>query len=141
MFGLSATEILAVLIVALLVFGPKQLPKLANRLGRTLRELRQASQEIKAGFEGDLLREEEGTAPTAAAPGATPATAAPVPSAAPAPSAPLSEARAGAAALACGDLATAHSGSARAQQGDAAQPERAGGDLAARDLRRPDAGI
>lgn len=71
MFGLSATEIFAILIVALIVFGPKQLPKLASKLGKTLRELRQASQEIKAGFESDLLRGEQIEPPDAgvAAPG------------------------------------------------------------------------
>lgn len=58
MFGLSAVEILVVLVVALLVFGPKQLPRLAGRLGKALRELRQVSQEFKSGFEADLTRDE-----------------------------------------------------------------------------------
>lgn len=58
MFGLSGTEIAVILLIALIVFGPKQLPKLAHRLGRTLRELRQASQELKSGLESDLMRDD-----------------------------------------------------------------------------------
>ena len=78
MFGLSATEIIVILLVALLVFGPQQLPKLAQRLGKSLRELRQATQEIKEGFEGDLMRDEpraESGATTSAASPASPAAA------------------------------------------------------------------
>ncbi len=61
MFGLSGTEIAVILLVALIVFGPKQLPRLAHRLGKTLRELRQASQELKSGLESDLLRDDRAT--------------------------------------------------------------------------------
>ncbi len=40
MFELSAVQILIVLVVALLVFGPKRLPELGRQLGRGLRELK-----------------------------------------------------------------------------------------------------
>jgi sec-independent protein translocase protein TatA len=43
MFGnVSAIEILIVLIIALIVFGPKRLPELGSSLGRGIREFRGA---------------------------------------------------------------------------------------------------
>ena len=56
MFGLSATEIVVILMVALLVFGPKRLPAIARRLGRTLGEFRKAADELKDGFASDLMK-------------------------------------------------------------------------------------
>ena len=40
MFELSAIQIIIVLVVALLVFGPKRLPELGRQLGRGMRELK-----------------------------------------------------------------------------------------------------
>ncbi|MDR0965119.1 MAG: twin-arginine translocase TatA/TatE family subunit [Myxococcales bacterium] len=74
MFGLSVVEILVILLVALIVFGPHQLPRLASRLGKTLRELRQATQELKAGLETDLASEAV-TKPAPASPPAAPSAA------------------------------------------------------------------
>ena len=42
MFGIGWTEILIVLVVALLVLGPKRLPEIAKGLGRGLRDFRKA---------------------------------------------------------------------------------------------------
>ena len=39
-FGLSVPELLIILAVALLIFGPKNLPKLGSALGRTVKSLR-----------------------------------------------------------------------------------------------------
>jgi TatA/E family protein of Tat protein translocase len=46
MFGLGVTEIAVVCGVALLLFGPKQLPKLARSIGQTIGELKRAGNEI-----------------------------------------------------------------------------------------------
>ena len=40
MFDLSPVQIIIVLVIALVVFGPKRLPELGKQLGRGLRELK-----------------------------------------------------------------------------------------------------
>ena len=47
MFGLGFTEILVIMIVALLVFGPEKLPEMAKVIGKTLGELRKTADSIK----------------------------------------------------------------------------------------------
>lgn len=43
-FGMP--EILIVLVIALLIFGPRQLPKLGKSLGQTIREFRGVAKEL-----------------------------------------------------------------------------------------------
>jgi sec-independent protein translocase protein TatA len=40
MFDLSAVQIIIVLVIALVVFGPKRLPELGRQLGKGLREMK-----------------------------------------------------------------------------------------------------
>lgn len=47
MFGIGMTELLVVMAVALVVFGPKRLPELARSLGRALGEFRHASSDLR----------------------------------------------------------------------------------------------
>ena len=53
-FGISGAEFIILLLLALLVFGPDQLPKAAQQVGRVLRQLRtmanSASSDIKEGL-------------------------------------------------------------------------------------------
>ena len=50
--GLRAPELLIILVVALLIFGPKNLPKLGKSLGQTVKNVRE-------GMESDDEDEEE----------------------------------------------------------------------------------
>jgi Tat protein translocase TatB subunit len=43
MFGIGITELLVILVVALIVLGPQRLPEVAKALGKGLAELRRAS--------------------------------------------------------------------------------------------------
>ncbi len=47
MFGIGATELIIIMVVALLVFGPKRLPELARSLGRGMAEFRRASSDLR----------------------------------------------------------------------------------------------
>ena len=47
MFGIGMTELLVILGIALIVFGPKKLPELAKHLGKAMREFRRATEEVK----------------------------------------------------------------------------------------------
>lgn len=51
--SLSATEILTIAVVALIVIGPRHLPGIARRIGRYLGEIKR----VAAGFREDLERE------------------------------------------------------------------------------------
>jgi Tat protein translocase TatB subunit len=53
MFGIGLTEILLILVVALLVVGPKKLPELARTLGRGLAEFRKTADEFKESIYAD----------------------------------------------------------------------------------------
>src|SRR5437868_8880169 len=54
--GLSMTELIIILGLALLLLGPDQLPSLARSLGKGLRELRKATDDIKGQFESEIAR-------------------------------------------------------------------------------------
>ncbi len=80
-FGsLGFTEIAFILILALLLFGPKRLPEIGKTLGKGLAEFRRASNELKRTLENEVAEDERATHRSAAAL----ATAVPL-----APSAPL----------------------------------------------------
>jgi sec-independent protein translocase protein TatA len=58
-FGLGVPELLIILAVALLIFGPKNLPKLGSALGRTVKNLRDGMGAKKELEEMDEEEEEE----------------------------------------------------------------------------------
>lgn len=51
MFGIGTTEVLIVLVIALLLLGPKEIPKIARTIGRGMRELERAKDELKQTIE------------------------------------------------------------------------------------------
>ena len=56
---IGTTELLVVLLVALLVFGPRKLPELGRSLGRALNQVRAASDDFKRTWEEESSRETE----------------------------------------------------------------------------------
>lgn len=55
MFDIGFPELLLILVVALIVFGPGRLPEIGAALGRAMREFRQAT----SGLTQELLRPED----------------------------------------------------------------------------------
>lgn len=51
---IGVQEMIAIFIVALILFGPKKLPELARTLGKALSEFRRAKNELKSTFETHL---------------------------------------------------------------------------------------
>lgn len=55
MFGsLGMPELIFILVLALLIFGPKRLPQVGRTLGRGLREFRQATSDLKRTVETEI---------------------------------------------------------------------------------------
>jgi TatA/E family protein of Tat protein translocase len=55
---LSSTELLFILVVALIFFGPRKLPQLARSMGKGIAEFRKASDDFKRTWEREVAMEE-----------------------------------------------------------------------------------
>lgn len=64
MFGIGTGEILVILLIALLVLGPKEIPKVARAIGKTMRELQRTKDEIRESIDREFEDHVEDTKPT-----------------------------------------------------------------------------
>ena len=55
--SLSTTELLFILVIALIFFGPRKLPQLARTMGKGLAEFRKASDDFKRTWEREVAAE------------------------------------------------------------------------------------
>jgi sec-independent protein translocase protein TatB len=54
LFDLSITKILVLAVIALIIFGPDQLPRIARQAGQALRDLRRIAESAKADLQEGL---------------------------------------------------------------------------------------
>lgn len=59
MFGIGGTELLVILVVALLVLGPKSVPQIARTLGKAMGEFRRVSTEFQRTLNVEIAVEED----------------------------------------------------------------------------------
>ncbi len=53
LFGLGMPELIVILVVVLVIFGPKNLPKLGKQLGKTAKSIREGMDEVEAESKGE----------------------------------------------------------------------------------------
>jgi TatA/E family protein of Tat protein translocase len=58
MFGLGFGEIVIILVLALILFGPKKLPEVAKQLGKGMRDFQKATEDLKGQFEKEFYTDE-----------------------------------------------------------------------------------
>src|SRR5262245_23134056 len=87
MFGsIGMPELIIILVIALIIFGPRKLPELGRSLGRSINEFKKASNELRSTLEEEIRIDEqrektraEEQRDTTAAASATPPAATPLP--------------------------------------------------------------
>ncbi|MGB4705577.1 MAG: TatA/E family twin arginine-targeting protein translocase, partial [Candidatus Saccharicenans sp.] len=56
--SIGLPELIIILIIALLVFGPKKLPEVGKSVGRAIREFKKASDELRSKVEEEIQASE-----------------------------------------------------------------------------------
>lgn len=60
MLGLGVPELLVILVIAVLIFGPKRLPELGQNLGKAIREFKKSADELKNDVTNSTGLDEKG---------------------------------------------------------------------------------
>ena len=54
MFGLGIGEVLIILVIAFLLFGPKQLPEVARQIGKAVKGFKSTAEDLRKSVEPEL---------------------------------------------------------------------------------------
>ena len=68
---IGVPELIILLVVALIVFGPRKLPDLGRSLGKSLAEFKRASNELRSTLDEEIRAEERKAPPAAPVPAPT----------------------------------------------------------------------
>ena len=60
-FGIGLPEMAVIMVLALLVFGPKKLPEIGRSMGKAIRGFQQASSEFESEFKREVEEIEQAT--------------------------------------------------------------------------------
>ncbi|NWF61421.1 MAG: TatA/E family twin arginine-targeting protein translocase [Fischerella sp.] len=64
-FGIGLPEMALIMVVALLIFGPKKLPEIGRSMGKAIRGFQDASREFQNEFQKEAAQLEEAVKTTA----------------------------------------------------------------------------
>jgi TatA/E family protein of Tat protein translocase len=54
MFGLGAMEILIILVIAFMLFGPKELPEMGKQLGKAIKGFKETTDDLRQSVEPEI---------------------------------------------------------------------------------------
>ncbi len=59
MFGLGPTELIFIIAIALIIFGPRRLPEMGKAIGKAIREFKKVTQEVEGEIKKEISEIEE----------------------------------------------------------------------------------